>query len=48
MNIVTGAGFGTLSSSLLALPSVDNPDPRGIWLFASGRPGEGRYQEVES
>lgn len=48
MNIVTGGGFGTLSSSLLALPSPEAGDPRGRWLFAKGRPGEARYEAVES
>jgi hypothetical protein len=46
MNIVTETGFGTLSGSLLALPSKETPDPRGIWLFANGRPGEAPYEEV--
>lgn len=47
MSIVTGTGFGTLSGSLLALPSKEAPDPRGVWLFASGRPGEATYEAVE-
>jgi len=46
MNIVTETGFGTLSGSLLALPSKENPDPRGVWLFANGRPGEAPYEVV--
>ena len=33
-------GFGTLSSSLIAMPSPEAGDPRGHWLFANGRPGE--------
>ncbi len=48
MNIVTETGFGTLSGSLLALPSKQAPDPRGVWLFANGRPGEAPYEAVES
>ena len=47
MNISTGTGFGTLSGSLLALPSKEAVDPRGIWLFADGRPGEAPYEAVE-
>ena len=48
MNIVTDAGFGTLSSSLIALPSTQAPDPRGRWLFSKGRPGDVEYEAVES
>lgn len=47
MNIVTETGFGTLSGSLLALPSREAVDPRGVWLFANGRPGEVPYEAVE-
>jgi len=47
MNIVTGTGFGTLSGSLLALPSAEAQDPRGVWLFANGKPGEAAYEAVE-
>lgn len=46
MNIVTDAGFGTLSSSLIALPSTQTVDPRGRWLFAAGRPGDVEYEAV--
>ena len=48
MNIVTDGGFGTLSSSLIALPAPGAPDPRGKWLFANGRPGEAEYETVDS
>ena len=48
MNIVTDGGFGTLSSSLIALPAPGAPDPRGKWLFANGRPGEAAYETVDS
>jgi uncharacterized protein with NRDE domain len=47
MNIVTDSGFGTLSGSLLALPSKAVPDPRGVWLFANGRPDEAVYEAVQ-
>ena len=46
MNIVTATGFGTLSGSLLALPSKETPAPRGVWLFANGRPGAVPYEAV--
>lgn len=48
MNIVSDTGFGTLSAALLALPSKEAPDPRGVWLFANGRPGEAPYEPVEA
>lgn len=48
MNIIGDGGFGTLSSSLIALPGPGAPDPRGIWHFANGRPGEADYEIVES
>ena len=48
MNIVTDSGFGTLSSSLIALPSPEAGDPRGLWLFANGRPGKVGYAIVKS
>jgi len=47
MNIVTDRGFGTLSSSLIALPSPEAGNPRGKWLFANGRPGNAAYEAVE-
>jgi uncharacterized protein with NRDE domain len=46
MNVVTGFGFGTSSSSLLALPSVERPTTQPIWLFAAGRPDEAAYLPV--
>lgn len=51
MTVVTDGGFGTVSSSLLALPSVEaryaSPPVRPVWLFADGRPGEAEYRPVE-
>jgi hypothetical protein len=46
MNVVTESGFGTSSSSLIALPAParDAPDP--VWLFAAGRPDEAPYEAV--
>jgi hypothetical protein len=45
--IDTDVGFGTSSSALMALPSVDRPDARPIWRFASGLPRPGAYLAVE-
>lgn len=47
MTIVTDKGFGTVSSSLIALPGVENADAEPVWLFASGRPGEVPWAEIE-
>lgn len=50
MCIATDWGFGTVSSSLLALPAPGTPaarrDSRGLWLFAAGRPGQAPYRPV--
>lgn len=47
MNIVSNTGFGTVSSALIALPSVAHSDRRPIWKFCSGRPDKGEWSEVE-
>lgn len=47
MCIVSDSGFGTLSSSLVALPAPGAEDPRGQWLFADGRPDAAPYVPVE-
>ena len=47
MTIVTDFGFGTLSSSFIALAAPGAPNPGKIWLFAAGRPGETGYEPVE-
>jgi hypothetical protein len=46
MCVVTDTGFGTSSSSLIALPAAARPGVRPIWLFAAGRPGEAPYRPV--
>ena len=46
MNVVTGRGFGTLSSSLIALAEPGAPKPAKLWRFAAGRPGEAAYETV--
>lgn len=45
MRIVTGTGFGTVSSSLLALPAAGS-DAQPIWLYAAGPPGVAPYAPV--
>ena len=47
MAIVTDFGFGTSSSSLIALPGLE-PDARRrpIWRFCAGLPGERPYETV--
>ena len=44
MTVITSSGFGTVSSSLLALPGYRQEDP--IWLFAAGRPGETPFRPI--
>jgi uncharacterized protein with NRDE domain len=46
MNVVTDFGFGTLSSSLIALPGMARPATDRVWLFAAGRPDEAPYRPV--
>lgn len=46
MCVVTEVGFGTSSSSLIALPSPRSVGKRPIWLFAAGRPGEVPYLPI--
>ncbi len=46
MAIVTEIGFGTVSGSLIALPSVDMAGTKPIWRFVSGIPGNTPYQDV--
>ena len=46
LNIATDFGFGTTSSSLLALPAMDRPDVLPIWRFAAGRPDEAPWEPV--
>ena len=47
MRIETDFGFGTLSGSLLALPSADRPETDPVWLFAPGAPGSVPFVPVE-
>ena len=47
MRIETDMGFGTLSSALVALPSVAFNDRKPVWLFANGAPGDAPYDPVD-
>jgi hypothetical protein len=51
MSFQTPGGFGTSSSSLLALPSPElvfrKEGKRPIWLFAAGRPESAPFQAVD-
>ena len=40
MNVAAEAGFGTVSSSLIALPAAGRTDAGPVWLFAAGPPGD--------
>jgi uncharacterized protein with NRDE domain len=46
MAVVTGTGFGTTSSSLIALPGPDAGPQRPIWRFCAGLPGEQPFELV--
>jgi uncharacterized protein with NRDE domain len=44
--VATDTGFGTVSSSLIALPADGLSDAKPVWLFAPGNPGENSYAPV--
>ena len=46
MTVTTDFGFGTLSSSLIALPGMHTEGAKAIYRFANGRPGEAPYHTV--
>ena len=46
MCVVTDVGFGTLSSSLIALPAAELADRSPIWRFAAGPPDRTPYRPV--
>ena len=46
MNVMTDRGFGTVSSSLMALPEPQIKAVKPVWLFASGRPDEAPFEPV--
>jgi hypothetical protein len=43
INVVPRGGFGTVSSSLLALPGAEPP----VWLFAAGPPDQAPFEPVQ-
>ena len=43
---VTQGGFGTVSSSIIALPGPETAIKKPVWRFAPGRPGEVPYEAV--
>ncbi len=47
MNVDNGSGFGTVSSSLLALPARHRIGVRPVWLFSAGPPGTQPWRTVE-
>ena len=46
MSIATDNGFGTVSSSIIALPTPASSPKRPVWRFAAGRPGEAPFEPV--
>jgi len=46
MNITTDFGFGTVSSSLIALPNLDRSNLKPQWLYCAGPPDAGAYEPV--
>jgi hypothetical protein len=44
MTIVVNNGFGTLSSTLFALPAISRPETQPICLFCPGPPGDDDYR----
>jgi hypothetical protein len=45
MTVITGSGFETVSSSLIALPAAGS-NRKPVWLFTPGRPGQQPYRPV--
>jgi len=46
MNIEMPGGFGTVSSSLIAVPETITPDRKTQWLFAAGAPDTAPFEPV--
>lgn len=46
MTITTDTGFGTVSSSLIAIPAPSSPPRRPIWRFAAGKPGDVPFEPI--
>ena len=47
MTVITDTPFGTLSSSLIALPAADRIGVRPKLLFAAGQPGEAAHEKID-
>lgn len=47
MYIVSNTGFGTVSSSLMALPSVNHSDRLPVWRFLGGRPEAQNWVDID-
>lgn len=47
MCIVTDKGYGTVSSTMMALPSANHPDRKRVWKFANGRPDEQPFESIK-
>jgi uncharacterized protein with NRDE domain len=47
MAIDTDTGFGTVSSSLIALPDRSGGTARPIWRFVAGMPGKSPYGQLD-
>ena len=46
MNVAAEAGFGTVSSSLIALPAAGRTGVGQVWLFAAGPPGDLPFEHI--
>ncbi|MEK9723785.1 MAG: hypothetical protein VW405_09930, partial [Rhodospirillaceae bacterium] len=47
MNVASDYGFGTVSSSLIALPAYDRVGVEPQWFFCNGRPDQAAYEPVD-
>jgi hypothetical protein len=46
MRFVTGRGFGTVSSALIAIPAIERPDLKPVFRFAAHRPDAAPWRDV--
>lgn len=46
MTVITETGFGTVCSSLIALPRRANSADEPVWLFADGRPDSAQFAAI--
>ena len=46
MCIATDQGYGTVSSSLIALPAPEHAERGTVWRFAAGPPSEAPFETV--